>query len=253
MSITALIKSLGEFIIFLTQSFTWLFRRPFRYSVFLKQMEVIGVKSIWIVALVALFSGGVFALQTGYAFSLFNAESMVGATVGISLARELAPVFTALMVISRSGSAMAAEIGTMQVSEQIEALVTMAINPLQYLVTPRILASMCMLPLLTGLFMVIGIGGAYWVGVNYLGIPEGPFVQRLKFYLDASDIVQGLIKSVFFGLMLAAISTYQGFHTTNGAEGVGRSTTKAVVISSVTILILDYFLTSWMLEFFPKF
>ncbi len=148
---------------------------------------------------------------------------------------------------------MAAEIGTMQVSEQVEALTTMAINPVQYLVTPRLVAATLMLPLLTGLFVVIGIGGAYWVGVHYLDIPEGPFIQRLKFYLDASDIVQGMLKSALFGFMLAAISTYQGFHTTNGAEGVGRSTTRAVVVSSVTILILDYFLTTWMLELFPKF
>ncbi len=252
-NIKTLLASLGEFLIFLGQSFAWLFRRPFRFSVYLKQMENIGVRSIWIVALVGLFSGGVFALQTGYAFGLFNAESLVGATVAIALARELAPVFTSLMVIARCGSAMAAEIGTMQVSEQVEALTTMAINPVQYLVTPRLVAATLMLPLLTGLFVVIGIGGAYWVGVHYLDIPEGPFIQRLKFYLDASDIVQGMLKSALFGFMLAAISTYQGFHTTNGAEGVGRSTTRAVVVSSVTILILDYFLTTWMLELFPKF
>ncbi|MBF0492464.1 MAG: ABC transporter permease [Deltaproteobacteria bacterium] len=253
MTFQSILQSIGEFFVFLGQAFAWLFRRPFRFSVFLKQMEVIGVKSTWIVVLVAVFSGGVFALQTGYAFGLFGAQTLVGATVGIALARELAPVFTALMVIARSGSAMAAEIGTMQVNEEVEALVTMAVNPIQYLVTPRLIAGIFMLPLLTGLFNVVGLLGAYWVGVSYLEIPEGPFLSRLDYYLDASDIVQGLIKAALFGLVLTAVSTYQGFHTKNGAEGVGRSTTRAVVISSVAILVLDYFLTTWMLELFPKF
>lgn len=248
-----LTQTLGEFIFFVGKAFGWLFRPPFRFSLFLKQMEFIGVKSIWIVMLVGAFSGGVFALQTHSAFALFNAESLVGATVGISLARELAPVFTGLMVIARAGSAIAAELGTMKVTEQVDALTVMAVNPIQYLVVPRMVAGFFMLPLLTGIFNAIGILGSYVVGVQLLNIPEGPFRTQLETILDPSDIVQGLIKAAIFGFFLVALATFQGLRTTGGAEGVGRSTTRAVVLSSVTILILDYFLSSWILEYFPKF
>ncbi len=245
--------ALGQFIDFVLRSLGWLFRRPFRSQVYLKQMEFIGVKSTGIVMLVGLFSGAVFALQTGYAYKMVNAESLVGATVGLALARELAPVFTALMVVARAGSSMAAELGTMEVTEQVDALRAMAIHPLQYLVAPRLLAGFLMLPLLTVLFLGIGLMGSYFVGVDLLNIPEGPFIQQLNFVLDASDIVQGLIKAAIFGFLLTAISTYQGMSTKGGAEGVGKSTTCAVVYSSVCILVLDYFLTTWILELFPKF
>ncbi len=247
------LTELGLFINFVFRSLYWLFQKPFRTQVYLKQMEFIGVKSTAIVLLVGMFSGAVFALQTGYAFAMFNAESLMGATVGIALARELAPVFTALMVVARAGSAMAAELGTMEVTEQVDALRSMAIHPLQYLVTPRLLAGVLMLPLLSGLFLAIGLVGAYFVGVDLLNIPEGPFIQQLNFILDASDILQGLIKAAVFGFVLTAISTYQGMTAKGGAEGVGRVTTKAVVYSSVSILVLDYFLTTWILEYFPKF
>jgi phospholipid/cholesterol/gamma-HCH transport system permease protein len=247
------LRGMGDFILFTLNALGWLLRRPYRFSVLFKQMEFIGVRSIGIVMLVGAFSGGVFALQTGYAFHLFNADSLVGATVALALARELAPVFTALMVVARAGSAMAAELGTMQVTEQVDALYAMAINPVQYLVVPRMVAGFIMLPLLTGLFNGIGILGSYFVGVYLLRIPEGPFLNQMDYYLDASDIMQGLLKGAIFGFLLVAISTHRGFSTKGGAEGVGRSTTQAVVISSVTVLILDYFLTTWILEYFPKF
>jgi len=247
------LKGMGDFLLFNAQAFRWLFRKPFRAGVFLKQMEFIGVKSVGIVMLVAIFSGGVFALQTGYAFGLFNAEVMVGSTVAIAMCRELAPVFASLMVIARAGSAMAAELGSMVVSEQVEALSSMAINPVQYLVVPRLVAGFLMLPLLTGLFDAVGIMGAYFVGVYLLRIPEGPFLNKMDYYLDPSDVVQGLIKGAIFGFFLTSISTFQGITTRGGAEGVGRSTTQAVVYSSVTVLVMDYFLTTWILEYFPKF
>lgn len=251
--VIARIRSLGERLLFVRQAVAWLFRPPFRASVFFKQMEFIGVKSIGIVLLVGVFSGGVFALQTGYAFALFNADTLVGATVGIALARELAPVFTSLMVVARAGSAMAAELGSMAVTEQVDALHAMAVNPLQYLVAPRLLAGFLMVPFLTGFFNAIGLLGAYFVGVYLLNIPEGPFLKQLDYYLDADDVVQGLCKAAVFGFVLAAISTYQGMTTQGGAEGVGRATTKAVVYSSVCILVMDYFLTTWILEYFPEF
>jgi len=234
---------MGEFLLFNLQTLRWLFRRPFRVGIFLKQMEFIGVKSIGIVILVGLFSGGVFALQTGYAFKLFNAETLVGSTVAIAICRELAPVFTSLMVIARAGSALAAELGTMVVTEQVEALSSMAINPIQYLVAPRVLAGFLMVPLLTGLFDAVGILGAYFVAVFLLRIPEGPFLSKMDYYLDPSDVVQGLIKAAVFGYLLASISAFQGIRTRGGAEGVGRSTTQAVVVSSLTILLSDFFLT----------
>lgn len=247
------LEELGLFIHFISRALYWLFKKPFRSPLYWRQMEFIGVKSSPIVLLVGLFSGAVFALQIGYAFALFNAESLTGATVGIALARELAPVFTALMVVARAGSAMAAELGTMEVTEQVDALRSMAVHPLQYLVTPRLMSGVLMLPLLTGLFLTMGLLGSYFVGVHLLQIPEGPFIQQLHFILDASDIMQGLIKAAIFGFVITAISTYQGMKASGGAEGVGKVTTRAVVYSSVSVLVLDYFLTTWILELFPKF
>lgn len=245
-----IINELGTLTQFTRQFFHWILERPFRWRVFVQQMNTIGVDSTPIILLVSFFTGGVFALQTGYAFRLFNAETLVGSTVGLSLTRELAPVFTALMVTARIGSAMAAQLGTMRVTEQIDALETMAVNPVHYLVVPRIVGAVIMLPLLTILFNFIGFVGAYLVGVELLDIPSGPFVTRMEYYVDADDLYGGLVKAAIFGFILALISCYQGYRTKGGAEGVGRATTRAVVFSSVTILVVDYFLTQWILEIF---
>ncbi|HSA58276.1 MAG TPA: ABC transporter permease [bacterium] len=245
------VHELGEFLLFARSFFRWLFARPFRKSVFFRQMEFIGVRSLPIIALTGTFTGMVFALQTGYAFRQFNAQIFVGSTVGLALTREIAPVFTALMVAARAGSAMAAEIGTMKVTEQVDALSAMAVNPMHYLVVPRVVASVLMLPLLAGIFSYIGIVGAYFVAVHLLHIEPVVFTQKLIYYVDVDDVVGGLIKAAFFGAMLGLISCQRGYRTYGGAEGVGRSTTQAVVISSVVILVMDYFLTSWILEVFP--
>jgi phospholipid/cholesterol/gamma-HCH transport system permease protein len=209
-------------------------------------MEFVGVKSINVVILTGLFTGAVFALQSYYGFAMFGAESLVGSTVALALTRELAPVLTSLMVTGRAGSAMAAEIGTMRVTEQIDALTAMAVNPLQYLVVPRMLAGIIMLPLLTILTNYIGVFGSYVVGVKMLDINEGVFVQNIYNYLAMSDISMGLIKAAVFGLILSVVGCYQGYVTTGGAEGVGRSTTKAVVQACILILATDYFLTAIM-------
>lgn len=243
------VKELGEFFIFARDFFMWLFRAPFRVRVIFQQMEFIGVRSFGVVALTAVFTGMVFALQTGYAFRLFHAETMVGSTVGLALTREIGPVFTALMVVARAGSSMAAEIGTMKVTEQVDALSVMAVNPIHYLVVPRVLAATLMVPCLTAFFIMIGTLGAYLVGTKLLMINEAGFIQKLTYYVDADDLMGGLIKGLLFGFVLALISCYRGYRTEGGAKGVGRSTTSAVVISSVVILILDYFVTSWLLEF----
>lgn len=245
-----LILYLGEFYSFTVRTFYWSVQKPFRWRLFIDQFNRIGVESIPIISLVGLFTGMVFALQSTYAFRLFNAETMVGSVVGMSLAREIAPVFAALMVTARMGSAMAAELGTMKVTEQIDALHAMAVYPQQYLVVPRVIASMLMLPLLTVVFNFIGIMGAYLVSVYLMHIPEGPFVYRLQQFVEPKDIIGGILKAVVFGLILGLISCFEGFRTNNGAKGVGISTTRAVVLSSVTVLIVDYFLTQIILEYF---
>ena len=247
-----LLVALGNWCRFAWAAITWSFRPPYRYRDWFYQMQFIGVHSLPIILLTGLFTGMVFALQTGKTFALFKMQNMVGSTVGLALAREIAPVFTALMVTARAGSAMAAEIGTMRVTEQIDALYTMAVDPLQYLVTPRVIGAIFMVPLLTIIFNYIGCVGAYIVGTTLLDIPSGPFLRHLYWYLDPDDIFGGLIKASVFGFFLAMISCYKGFKTEGGAAGVGRSTTSAVVASSVTILVVDYFLTTWILEYFTS-
>lgn len=246
--IAHILNELGSLTRFASSFFRWFRERPYRWSLLFRHMTMIGVDSIPIILLVSLFTGAVFALQTGYAFRLFNAETLVGSTVGLSLTREIAPVFTALMVISRVGSSMAAELGTMRVTEQIDALETMAVSPFHYLVVPRVIGAMVMVPFLTIVFNFVGFMGAYFVGVGLLDIPAGPFVTRMEYYVDAEDLYGGLFKAIIFGFLLAVISCYQGYHTKGGAAGVGRATTQAVVVSSVTVLVVDYFLTQWILE-----
>jgi phospholipid/cholesterol/gamma-HCH transport system permease protein len=224
----------------------WMFRPPFKFNYLFKQMEFVGVKSLGIVIIAGSFTGMVLALQTYYGFRRFSSEGLVGATVALSMTRELGPVLTALMVTGRAGSAIAAELGSMRVTEQIDALTVMALSPVKYLVVPRVLASLFMLPILTIIADFAGILGGYFVGVKLLGINEGVFISRMVKYVELADIYNGLAKAAVFGLILGIICCYKGFNTRGGAEGVGRSTTEAVVVSSVTILISDYMLTSLM-------
>jgi phospholipid/cholesterol/gamma-HCH transport system permease protein len=209
-------------------------------------MEFVGVKSIFVVVLTGTFTGMVMTLQGYHGFRLFSAESLVGSTVALSMTRELGPVLTSLMVTARAGSAMAAELGTMRVTEQIDALSVMAANPIKHLIVPRVIASVLMLPLLTVIANFVGIAGSYFVGVDLLDINRGDFVSNIYKMLELNDIYSGLVKAAFFGLVLSVVGCYKGFNTTGGAEGVGRATTQAVVISSITILVSDYFLTAIM-------
>ncbi len=224
----------------------WTFRKPFKLNYLFKQMEFIGVKSLGIVIITGGFTGMVLALQTYYGFRRFSSEGLVGVTVALSMTRELGPVLTALMVTGRAGSAMAAELGSMRISEQIDALTVMALSPVKYLVVPRVVASLFMVPMLTVIADFIGIIGGYFVGVKLLGINEGIFINKMVRYVDLEDIYNGLVKAAVFGLVLSLISCYKGFYTKGGAEGIGKATTEAVVASSVTILISDYVLTSLM-------
>lgn len=243
---------LGRWCRFVWITLIWSTRPPFRLKNFFRQMEFIGVQSLPIILLTSLFTGMVFALQIGKAFALFQMQNLVGSTVGLALTREIGPVFAALMVTARACSSMAAEIGTMKVTEQIDALRTMAVDPIQYLVTPRVLGCVVMVPLLGIVFNFVGILGAYIVGVWLLDIPAGPFLHHLYWYVDPQDLNGSLVKAAFFGFFIATISCYKGFMTEGGAEGVGRATTSAVVVSSVTVLVMDYFLTTWILEYFTS-
>lgn len=238
------LEELGGIFVTLIQSIILLFVPPFRLKLFLKQMEFIGVESSFIVLLTGAFTGMVFALQTSYAFRLFGAENLIGPSVALSLARELGPVLTGLMVTGRVGSAMAAELGTMRVTEQIDALFTMSINPVQYLITPRVFSSILMVPMLTIIFDFIGIVGSYFMAVFLLGLNGERFINDTIYMVDLKDVYIGLLKAAVFGAIIAVVGCYKGYSAQKGAEGVGKAATQAVVISSVSILIADYFLTA---------
>jgi phospholipid/cholesterol/gamma-HCH transport system permease protein len=230
------------------ETLVWMVRPPYRFRLLFQAMEFVGVGSLFIVLLTGLFTGAVFALQGAVAFRLFNAESLVGSTVALSLARELSPVLTGLMVTGRAGSGIATELGTMRVTEQIDALYTMAVNPVQYLIVPRFIAGLIMVPVLSVLFTMVGMLGAYFVGVVLLHIDQGIFIGKTRWFVDPADLSSGLIKAFFFGGILTMVGCYKGYYASGGARGVGVATTQAVVYGSVLILVADYFLTAAMFE-----
>jgi phospholipid/cholesterol/gamma-HCH transport system permease protein len=246
--VLGLLDRLGTILLLTGQTLLWMIRPPYRIGQLLLAMEFIGVKSVFIVALTGTFSGMVLSLQTVHSLRQFGAEGVVGAVVAASLCREISPVFAALMVTARAGSAMAAELGNMRVTEQIDALVTMGVSPVQYLLSPRLLASVLMLPLLCILYTCVGMAGAWVVSVDWLGVDPGIFISNIEKYLVPKDLYMGEIKAIVFGFLISSISTAQGFFATGGAKGVGEATTRAVVISAVAILIANYILTSWLTE-----
>jgi phospholipid/cholesterol/gamma-HCH transport system permease protein len=233
---------LGDHATLLSQAVAGLFRTPFRLKLFLEQMEFVGVGSLPIILLVGFFSGAVAAQQAIAALEIFNQERYVGATVGLSLAQELAPVFTALMITARAGSGMATELGSMRITEQIDALTTFAVNPVQYLVTPRIVATVIMMPVMTMVFNIVGLIGAYLYSIYLKDVDLGQFMEMYTYWTDPKDYVIGAVKSVVFGGALSLAACYQGFNIRGGAKEVGLATTRAVVAGSVSVLILDYFL-----------
>ena len=242
----AVVEVSGQMGIMLARASMWLFVPPFKWRNIFKQMEFVGVQSLFVVVLTGTFTGMVLALQSYTALKRFGAESMVAPAVALSMARELGPVLTGLMVAGRAGSAMATELGTMRVTEQIDALTTMAVNPVRYLVTPRILAGVVMLPILDIIASFVGIVGGYIVGVKMLGINSGVYIARTVDYLTFGDIMDGIVKAGVFGLILALVACYNGFYTTGGAEGVGKAATRSVVTGCVLILASDYVMTSFM-------
>lgn len=237
------IGSLGHFVVFLGHSAQRTFVPPLSFALLIRQIEFVGSKSTAIILLAGIMVGGIFGFQLGEIFRIFGAESMMGAAAAYTLSREMAPVVGGMLVAGRAGSAMAAEIAIMRVNEQIDAMRVMSVNPLAYLVAPRVVATIFVMPLLTSLFTISGVITSFFVGIGFYDIDVGLFLQKLTAVVKPNDVFQGLQKAVVFGLILSSVGCYQGFYASGGAKGVGRATTQSVVISFVLILLSDFFMT----------
>lgn len=239
-SIVLRVETFGRFLFYLREILVLMFRRPFRVQLLLQHMEFIGNKSVGIILLTGFFTGAVFGLQTGGVFSIFRAESMMGGATGLALAMELAPLMSGFLLAGRAGSAMAAEIATMVVGEQIDAMESMGVDPISYLVVPRVIASMLVMPVLCALFMLVGMLGTYIVGMTLFYVDPGIFFEKLLFLVKTKDVITGIRKTFFFAFFISTICCHQGLHSQGGARGVGDSTTNAVVKSLLTILVCDF-------------
>jgi phospholipid/cholesterol/gamma-HCH transport system permease protein len=217
---------------------------PYRLRLLLIQLLQIGVNSTLVIALIGIFTGAVLAVQGEYTLAQFGATAFTGSAVALSLIRELGPVLTALMVIGRAGSAITAEVGIMRITEQIDALRSMAVDPIKYLMAPRFMAGLIAMPLLTAIFIVIGIAGGYIVGTGLLGLSSGTFMSQMISAVEMEDIYSGLVKSIVFGIIFGWVACYKGYTCGFGAVGVNKATTQSVVTASVAVLVVDYFLTS---------
>ncbi len=246
------VNQMGSVAIFFFKGFVMIFSFPLNISKIVQQVYFIGMKSLVVICLTGAFTGMVLGLQGYYTLSKFGSEGLLGAAVALTLIRELGPVLAAIMVIGRAGSAMAAEIGIMRISEQIDALETMDIDPIRYLISPRLAASIISFPIVTAVFDVVGIFGGYLTGSGLLGINPGIYFSRVESSVTMVDIMGGFYKSIVFAIVVATICCFQGYFTHLraegfGAKGVSLSTTSAVVISSVLVLVADYVLTTFLL------
>jgi phospholipid/cholesterol/gamma-HCH transport system permease protein len=246
--ILGLVTGLGFFTEFAGKVFFWWLKPPMRPKLLIDQIYFIGNKSLFIIGLTSMFSGAVFALQMYLGIKAINMDSIVGPIVAISLAKELAPVFAGLVVAGRCGSAMAAQIGSMKVTEQLDALEVMGINAYQYLAVPRVVGATLSMPMLCAVFLIVGNFGSWLVGVKVLGIDEIVYFQKLSDFMRIAHILEGLIKSAAFGFLIGLIGTYHGFKVEGGAEGVGKGTNQAVVWGMVTVLVSDYFISSFLTQ-----
>ena len=237
------LESAGGTLCLLGNSLYWNKSTLHYRSKIIDQMNVAGIGSIPVVGLVSIFSGMVLSLQTGTELARFHAEEMVGIPVAVSMFREMGPVITAIIVAGRVGAGMAAELGTMKVSEEIDALETMSINPVRFLVMPRLTSLVLMLPILTVFGTLVGIAGGAVIANNVLDVGYITFFQKGMDFLQHKDIFSGVVKSVVFAFIIAGVSCYQGLNAEGGAEGVGKATIRAVVLSFLFVLIFDYFLT----------
>lgn len=249
-SIHGLITDCGRACIFFFQSARLLFKGPFRGEELVRHMEFIGNKSVLIIIMTSIFTGLALAYQIYLGFKLVNAVNLVGPTVGMGITRELGPVLTGLIVAARAGGAMAARLGTMRVSEQIDALEVMGIDPKQFLVAPRILAAVLTMPLLCGIFDFVAMMGAHFLCINVLGLDKAIFWDKIQLWLNPADIYQGLIKAAVFGVTFAAVCTNRGFNASGGAKGVGEATNQGVVNSMVLVIILNFFMTNFIRFFY---
>lgn len=242
------LERMGVMCIFLLKTFFFVLPPPLKFGRLLKQIRFIGTQSIFVILLTGGFTGMVLGFQGYYSLSRFGSDAFLGPMVGLALIKELGPVFTAFVVTGRAGSAITAEIGIMRISEQIDALELMGLNPYRYLMVPNLLAAMICLPLLTAIFDVVGIFGGYLIGGKLLGVGGGTYFGEMANYVEMSDIMEGIYKSLSFGILIVWVCCYKGFYTSIftgfGAEGVSKATTQAVVLSFVLILVWDYFMTS---------
>ncbi len=236
----------GECSLLLWEVVRRLWSRPREYQEVLNQMAFVGVASVPIVALTTFSSGAVISLYTAQILVRYSATSLAGGTVAVAVMREIAPVLAGIMVAARCGSAMAASIGTMAVTEQLDALKSLNVPPLNYLVIPRVVACVLMLPVLGLIGMFAGVGGGYLVSVVVSGIPDGTFWRSVQQFAEPSDLYGGMIKTLVFGLIVAVVACQQGLRTSGGAVGVGSTTTRTVVLTMVLIYVANYFLTSWL-------
>jgi phospholipid/cholesterol/gamma-HCH transport system permease protein len=246
--VLGVLDDLGQTVMLGVRTVGWMVRPPYRPAQLLLALDFIGAGSTFIVALVGLFTGMAFTVSTIVGFRQFSAEGMVGGVVALALARELAPVLAAVVVTARAGSTMASELGNMRVTEQIDAITTMGVSPVQYLVAPRVLATTLMLPLLAICFGVAGQSGAYLVAVVWQGIDPGVFFDKIGQFLQSSDIRMLVVKSTVFGFVISCICCKKGFQAAGGARGVGEATAKAVVASIIAIFAFDYVLTTLMTD-----
>ncbi len=247
--VLAVFEELGEVSLLFFKTLKNLFRRPREHGILLQQLEEIGVRSLPVVSLTAAFGGLVFGLQTYIGFHRYigpGSESYGGPIISLGLSKELIPILVGLMVSGRVGSSMAAEIGTMKITEQIDALHSLGANPVRYLVVPRTLAAFFMLPCLTLYGDIIGIACGFFYNVAIMGVNRVVYLQNTLRYLELWDVASGLIKASVFGVVIAIIGCWQGLKTEGGAEGVGRATTRTVVLASISILILNFFLSTML-------
>ncbi|MBT4989024.1 MAG: ABC transporter permease [Rickettsiales bacterium] len=237
------LRKTGKISIFTGNSIAAIFKPPIYYREIATNLYNIGFLSLPVVAMTAIFTGAVLALQSYTGFSRFNAESTIPTVVALSITRELGPVLAGLMISGRVGAAISAEIGSMRVTEQIDALTTLSTDPYKFLIAPRILAAIIVLPFLVLVADILGIMGGYLIAVYKLGFNPTTYIKNTFEFLEPIDVISGLIKAAIFGLIVSIMGSYNGFHSTKGAQGVGFATTQAVVMGSILILFANYFLT----------
>ncbi len=242
-SVKSTITGLGQYTILCQRVLFWMFHPPLRVRLIFKQLEFVGNRSFGIIFLSSIFTGAVLGLQLGTIFGIFKAEGLMGAATAKSMALELAPMMCGFIVAGRAGAAMAAEIATMRVNEQLDAMEAMGVDPVSYLIVPRVVSSVLMMPLLSALFLFLGTIGTYIIGILMFHVDTQVFMSQLKWLVESDDVFKGLTKAAVFGFIISSLACYKGYHASGGAKGVGEATTEAVVLSLLMILISDFFIS----------